>query len=251
MIETDDRGLLLGDGLFETVLWLEGLIDFAAHARRLQRGCGVIGLPAPETEVLESAAIVAVRAAGLEGERAAVRLTWTAGSGGRGLDRPESMTPRLIVSAARSAPPTGPARLVTSDIARNDRSPASRLKAMAYLDNVLARRAARALGADAALMLNTRGEIACADAANLFWFEGAALVTPALACGVLDGITRAGVIVRARAAGLEVREVRTLRRTLDDATGLFLTSSLIGKRPVSHLDGAPIAPHPAFEHLAG
>ncbi|HEY7853108.1 MAG TPA: aminotransferase class IV, partial [Caulobacteraceae bacterium] len=139
MIETDDRGLLLGDGLFETVLWLEGLIDFAAHARRLQRGCGVIGLPAPETEVLESAAIVAVRAAGLEGERAAVRLTWTAGSGGRGLDRPDPVTPRLIASAAPSPVPAEPARLLTSDIARNDRSPASRLKTLAYLDNVLAR----------------------------------------------------------------------------------------------------------------
>ena len=47
MIEPDDRGLLLGDGLFETLLWSAGLIDLAAHARRLRSGCEALGLPAP------------------------------------------------------------------------------------------------------------------------------------------------------------------------------------------------------------
>jgi branched-chain amino acid aminotransferase/4-amino-4-deoxychorismate lyase len=250
MIEADDRGLLLGDGLFETVLWLGGLAHFAAHAQRMQRGCEVLGLPAPTAADLESAAIAAVRDAGLESARAAVRLTWTAGSGGRGLDRPEAVTPRLLASASASPLPADPARLVTVDIARNDCSPAARLKTLAYLDNVLARRAARLAGADAALMLNTRGEIACADAANLFWFEADALITPALECGVLDGVTRAGVIARARAAGREVREVRAPLRALDNAAGLFLTNSLIGVRPVSHLDGAAVPSHPALADLA-
>jgi branched-chain amino acid aminotransferase/4-amino-4-deoxychorismate lyase len=100
-------------------------------------------------------------------------------------------------------------------------------------------------------MLNTAGEIAGADAANLFWFEGDALLTPALDCGVLDGITRAAVIARARAAGLEVRDVHAPRVTLDNAAGLFLTNSLIGLRPVSHLDAAAIRTHPGLAVLSG
>jgi branched-chain amino acid aminotransferase/4-amino-4-deoxychorismate lyase len=249
-VEPTDRGLLLADGLFETVLWRGGLIDFAAHARRMQAGCDTLGLPAPQTPALEAAALAGVRAAGLDSRRAAVRLTWTAGPGGRGLDRPQTLCPTLFASAAPSPAPTGPARLITSEIARNDRSPASRLKTLAYLDNVLARRAARRAGADAALMLNTAGEIACADAANLFWFEGEVLVTPALNCGVLEGIVRAGVIDRARAAGLEVRETRVGRAALDGPAGLFLTNSLIGLRRVSALDGRALPIDPRVTMLS-
>jgi branched-subunit amino acid aminotransferase/4-amino-4-deoxychorismate lyase len=140
-LEPDDRGLLLGDGLFETLLWSGALVDFAAHAKRLRRGCEALGLPAPAASDLEAAATSAIAVAGLTDQRAAVRLTWTAGGGGRGLDRPEPVQPRLFASAAPAPSASGPARLVTVDIARNDRSPASRLKTLAYLDNVLARRA--------------------------------------------------------------------------------------------------------------
>jgi branched-chain amino acid aminotransferase/4-amino-4-deoxychorismate lyase len=245
-----DRGFLLADGLFETLLWRDALVELGAHAARLARGCVVIGLPPPATAELERAALAAVRAARLENGRAAVRLTWTAGEGARGLDRPDPVAPRLFASAAPSPAPQAPARLVTAGIRRNERSPAARLKSLAYFDNVLARRAARAAGADAALLLNTRGEIACADAANLFWFEGEALVTPALACGVLDGIVRGQVIAAARDAGMVVREARVRRGALDGARGLFLTNSLIGLRPVAELDGVKVDPDPRLARLA-
>jgi branched-chain amino acid aminotransferase/4-amino-4-deoxychorismate lyase len=189
-------------------------------------------------------------AAGWAPARAAVRLTWSAGDGGRGLDRPEPLVPRLFASAAPAPSPVGLARLITAGIRRNERSPAARLKSLAYLDNVLARRAARAAGADAALLLNTRGEVACADAANLFWFEGEALVTPALACGVLDGIVRGRVIAAARDAGMEVRQARVRHAALDGARGLFITNSLVGLRPVAELDGVKVDPDPRLARLA-
>ena len=247
MIDADDRGFTLGDGLFETVLWENGaLAAFEAHVPRLIAGCATLGLPAPDGEALESAAIAAIEQAGLQTTRAAVRLTWTAGSGGRGLDRPTRVMPRLIATAAASPKPTTPARLIVSTIRRNESSPASRLKSLAYLDNVLARREARATGADEGLMLNNRGEIACAAAANVFWFERETLVTPALECGVLDGIMRAVVIERARGLGWEVREDRAPVAALTDATGVFLTNSLIGIRPVGTLGGRAV---PSHQHL--
>src|ERR1700722_16005026 len=86
-IPLDDRGLLLGDGLFETLLFTRGELVLAkAHARRMAEGAAVLGLPAPPTFV--ECALAAIRAAGLQQARAAVRVTLTAGSGGRGLDRP-------------------------------------------------------------------------------------------------------------------------------------------------------------------
>ena len=250
-VPVDDRGFLLGDGLFETILFEAGnLHHFTAHADRMIRGCAILGLPPPGLQALEIAALNEVRAAGLTETRAAVRLTWTAGSGGRGLDRPDDPQPRLVVSAAPSAKPVTPARLVTVAIRRNEGSPVSRIKSLNYLDNVLARRAARQAGADEALMLNNRGEIAGAAVANLFWFEGDTLLTPSLECGVLDGIMRGEVIARARRVGVQVVEIVALPERLGEARGLFLTNSLIGIRAVESLDGTTVNRHPATALLS-
>jgi aminodeoxychorismate lyase len=251
MIPLDDRGLLLGDGLFETVLARAGdLVALEAHLERMGAGCAVLGLPAPDPAAAEALMRQALAGAGLQASRAAVRLTLTAGSGGRGLDRPADPAPRLFATAAASQLPTTPARLVTSSIRRNADSPASRLKTLAYLDNVLARREAAQAGADEALMLNTRGEVAGAAAANIFWIQGEALFTPALECGVLAGIARAQVMARAEALGVQTIRVRAQPEELARAQAVFLTNSLIGVRAVSVLDGAAFAPSPLAEQLA-
>lgn len=249
-VPADDRGLLLGDGLFETVLGKDGALEgYGAHYSRMLRGCAVLGLPAPDGEAMAEAGLAALSEAGLGKGRAAVRFTWTAGSGGRGLDRPDQVRPRLIVAAFPAPPPRGTATLATVSIRRNEASPLSRIKSLAYLDNVLARREAQAAGADEALMLNGRGQVACASAANLFWFEGDRLFTPALECGVLDGVMRGLVLAEAATLGLETREVRAGPDSLMRASGLFLTNSLIGLRTVSALNGAPVEAHPATDRL--
>lgn len=237
MVPEDDRGLLLGDGLFETLLAADGVLrHFERHLDRMARGCDVLGLEAPTVAEARGAAEAALRKAGLQEGRAAVRLTLTGGSG-RGLDRPARTVQRLFASASRSPRPEDAARLVTSEVRRNEGSPASRLKTLAYLDNVLARREARVAGGDEALLLNNKGELASAAAANLFWLKDGRLHTPALECGVLDGIMRGEVIEIAQALGIEVRETRAARAELDTAEGIFLTNSLIGVRPVEVLDG--------------
>jgi branched-subunit amino acid aminotransferase/4-amino-4-deoxychorismate lyase len=249
-VPADDRGLLLGDGLFETVLFkARRAVLWDRHMARLARGCAALGLPCPDTDDLAAAAARAVDEAGLGAVRAAVRLTWTAGSGGRGLQRSQSPQPRLIVSAAASPRPQAPAALLTSAVRRNAGSPAARLKTLSYLDNVLARREAVAAGADEALMLNGRGRLACASAANLFWIADGGLRTPALACGVLDGVIRAEVLAAAARLGVTVNEVEAPVSALAGAQALFLTNSLIGLRRVGSLDGRGCEEHPLLERL--
>ncbi|MET0271573.1 MAG: aminotransferase class IV [Phenylobacterium sp.] len=243
MIQADDRGFTLGDGLFETLLAEAGALrDLDAHLDRMAAGCVVLGLPPPDRVEAEGLMGQALCEGGLTGVRAAVRLTLTVGSGGRGLDRPEPLQPTMVATAAPSPKPETPARLVTSTVRRNDQSPAARLKSLAYLDNVLARAEARAAGADEAVMLNTRGEVACAAAANLFWVADGRLHTPALDCGVLAGIQRGRVIAAAGRLKLPVAEVRAGPDALAAAEAIFLTNSLIGLRPVERLDGRGLQP---------
>ena len=244
MIPFDDRGLLLGDGLFETVLARSGeLVALSSHLDRMAAGCAALGLPAldrAEAEALMRRALVE-----LDAERAAVRLTCTAGSGGRGLDRPSAPRPRLFATAAPATLSSAPARVIISAVRRNEGSPASRLKTLSYLDTVLARREAIAAGADEAVMLNGQGHLACAAAANLFWIAGTQVFTPALACGALAGIVRAQVM-----SAVTVSEVAVGVGSLADADAAFLTNSLMGVRPVASLDGRLFPGSPVVAEIA-
>lgn len=243
MMPLDDRGLLLGDGLFETILARDGaLILFDQHIERMQRGCMALGLPAPDLEDARALCQSVLDEADFPGGRAAVRMTLTAGSGGRGLDRPAGPEPHIFATAAASPRPLGAVALATSELRRNEGSPAARLKTLSYVDNVLARRMAAPAEA---LLLNNRGEIACAAAANIFWLRDGRLFTPHRDCGVLDGVMRAQVMAMA-----EVEEVQAPRAMLEGADAIFLTSSLIGLRPVASLDGTALRTHRLVDDLA-
>lgn len=232
MIDPTDRGLLLADGVFETVLVENGMPwHIEAHISRLERGCDALNLPRPDRTELGHAIGAALRDE-TPPERAALRITYTAGSGGHGLDRPEDLKPITLVRLSAAPKPEGTAKLWLSSIRRNETSPASHHKTLNYLDNVLARQQARQQGADEALMCNSQGQLTCAAAANLFWLKDYCLYTPALSCGVLPGLTRQRLINRAHDLGLAVQEVTAPPAALTGAS-LFLSNSLMGLRPAS------------------
>lgn len=243
----DDRGLLLGDGLFETILAIDGdLVLFEPHIERMRAGCKYLDLPQPDVEATRKLCELALGDTGMTTGRVAVRLTLTAGSGGRGLDRPETVEPHVFATVSRAPRPTGSIGLWTATVRRNAHSPASRLKSLSYLDNVLARREA---APSEALMLNTDGIVACAAAANVFWIRDGRLFTPALECGVLDGVMRREVLKRADAFGLSVREGHFPPTAIADAEAVFITNSLIGVRRVHWLDGNEMPGLPVVQEL--
>ncbi len=247
MIPCDDRGLTLGDGLFETILARGGeLVWLDEHLDRMARSCAALGLP--PLDVGEARRLCEDAATTVPG-RAAVRLTLTAGSGGRGLDRPADPAPRLFAAAAPAPKPAGPAGLIISKVRRNEGSPASRFKTLAYLDNILAREEALASGADEAVMLNNRGEVACAAAANVFWIAGETLFTPGLSCGVLSGVMRARVLSWAEEAGLQAVETAAGPDAMLAADAIFLTNSLNGVRPALFAEKPLMVNHPAILRL--
>lgn len=244
-MDPTDRGLLLGDGLFETLLALDGKVQRPlAHLARMALGCTALGLPVPDLDEALKAMADTLATSGLTHGRAAVRLNWTAGSGGRGLNRPLTLEPRLWATAAVSLKPGHPAKLMLASVCRNATSVTAHHKTLAYLDNIMARREALSVGADEAIMLNQDGNLACAAASNLFWIEGTQLLTPDLSCGVLAGTERARVLAAAAEAGIEARPVHASADILQRADGIFLTNSLNGLWPVSHWQGSAVKTSP-------
>jgi len=93
-------------------------------------------------------------------------------------------------------------------------------------------------GAETALILDTRGNIAEGPGFNVFLIKGAVLKTPAR--GVLPGITRRSVFDLCAELGLEAQRVDVSRAELKGADEVFITSTAGGIMPVSRIDGAPV-----------
>jgi branched-subunit amino acid aminotransferase/4-amino-4-deoxychorismate lyase len=226
-----DRGFALGDGLFETILWDGGLKRFPRHHARLSASAAALALPPPPEEgALARIAEEVLARNQLHHARAALRLVWTAGAGPRGLLRPADMAPSLIVSAALCPELTEPIALGAVSIRRNETAPSSRHKTLSYIDNVMARAEA---GADEALMLNMRGDVACAAAANIYFVIAGRIVTPSVEDGALPGTVRAALLD----AGLEISVEAISANESARAEAAFITNALNPWREVASIDG--------------
>lgn len=236
-----DRGLLLGEGLFETLLAWEGtVLEQDAHLERLGRSARALALTLAWSAAELGAAFTALlKANDLQRGRAVLRLTLTGGDGPRGLLPPASPQPRLLITARPAAEaPADPATVVIAPFAVAAASPLRGHKTLSALEQVLARRHAAAAGADEALLLNTAGHLVEASAANLFLVRDGRLLTPPLADGALPGVTRARVLALASEAGIPATADRSLTAVdLAAADEAFLTNSLIGLRPVGSAAG--------------
>ncbi|MDK9698279.1 MAG: aminotransferase class IV [Siculibacillus sp.] len=234
--DLSDRGLTLGDGLFETMLAVDRRVfRRVAHLDRMMGGAAAFAIPVTR-ERLESDLdlLLATLPDGVE----VIRLAVTRGPGGRGLRRPETARPTVIVTHApwSADPVMRPVRLVTSTIRRNETSPAARWKTSAYVDAIAALAEAEAKGADDALLLNMRGDVACTTSGNIFAIEGDVLLTPQTDDGILDGTTRGLVLELARTMGLRTKEMSLKPIEFATAEALFLTNSVRLINPVVGLD---------------
>ncbi|MEO7194980.1 MAG: aminotransferase class IV [Pseudonocardiaceae bacterium] len=108
----------------------------------------------------------------------------------------------------------------------------------AYTAFRLARLEALRAGADEAILLNARGTVAETAGASVFAVRRGRLVTPPLADGVLDSLTRATVIKLAWAVlSLTVEERSLSRSEIYTADEVFVTGTLDEVRLVASIDG--------------
>jgi branched-chain amino acid aminotransferase len=238
-----DHGFLYGYGLFETMRAYSGCIfRLQEHLDRLARSAAFLGLPVDASD-LKAACCETLRANKLGDAR--VRLTVSMGQGESVPDPPPHPRPTVLVVATGYRPLGGETYLkgydaILSSIRQNSQSPLSRLKSANYLNCVLARKEARAAGADEALLLNERGFLCEGSTSNIFLVTGDSLVTPDEQSGCLPGITRQAVLELARELGIGVAQREISLEELRQADEAFITNSLLELMPLAGLDGRPI-----------
>lgn len=245
-----DHGLLVGDGVFETLRVYDGVpFAWTRHHRRLERSADGLGLTAPSSQELRTAVDAVLAANGLTDGR--VRLTVTGGPSPLGSERGDG-PPTVIVVAAPATPWPATVDVVVVPWSRNENGAVAGLKTTSYAENVRALAYARERDAGEAVFLNTRGELCEATGSNVFVVRDGVVRTPPADAGCLLGVTRALVLELCAEDGVRAEEATLGPEALHDADEAFLTSSTREVQPIGRVDGRvlPAAPGPASEKLA-
>jgi len=229
-----DHGLVVGDGVFETVKVTYG-VPFALtrHLARLQGSARGLGLAVPDADQIRAAVLALLEDSGWP-ERARVRITVTAGLSGLGSGRGES--PLTIIVALGPLTDWGrQADVVTVPWPRNEHSAIAGLKTTSYAENVLALAYARERGGEEAIFGNTAGNLCEGTGTNVFVVTGGRLITPPLSAGCLAGVTR-DLVIEWVGAVEEDLPVGVLAAA-DEA---FLTGTTRDVQPIRFVDGVPL-----------
>ncbi len=233
-IHISDRGFLLGDGLFETFRIENGVAqDIEAHFERLNVSLPIMELTIPYNKTSIFGAMEDVIKHN-NIQNGSMRLTLSRGTGPRGLLPSEKCEPTVLITATSSPKTTediSAIKLHISTIRRNETSPASQMKTIGgYLDNILALQLAKKAGVDDAILLNTKGFVACTSSANIFLQINGKIYTPPIEDGILNGITRQQWISDLHESNKAVTIKSITTEDLNNASDIWLTNSLIGKR---------------------
>ena len=245
-----DHGLLVGDGVFETMRVYSGVpFAFTRHLARLQRSAAGLGLPVPPTVGLRDLADAVIEANELREAR--LRITVTGGPAPLGSERAD-VAPTVVIAASALTPWPPTADVVTVPWTRNERAATAGLKTISYADNVRALAYAQEHGASEAIFANTRDELCEATGSNVFMVRDARLVTPPAKSGCLLGVTRALVLELARDLGLDPVEGAVAVGALAAADEAFLTSTTREVQGIAHVDGVALGatPGPVTSRLA-
>lgn len=235
-----DHGLMVGDGVFETVKIVHGrAFALTRHLDRLTLSAQRMDLPEPDVEAIADG-IDQCLAAAPAWALGRIRITYTSGPGPLGSDRgDQGGTSVVIVDEQKPFPAT--ANVTVVPWPRNERGALSGVKSTSYGDNAKALAYAKARGGGEAIFGNLAGDLCEGTGSNIFIVRDGQLLTPTLASGCLAGITRALVV-----EWFSAEEVDVPLQALYGAEEAFLTSTTRDVQPIALVDETelPVAPGP-------
>jgi len=246
LIPAGDRGVLFGDGMFETMRAYNGKpFRMDRHLERLRAGCRDMRLSGVPTDMELGDAIGELYRLNVVSGDAYVRITLTGGSfeGNRSLQRSNPPNVYIMVKPLEGYPQEWyerGMRVVVSSIRSNEGSPLSRIKSNNYLDNLMAKQEAKDRGTDDAVMLNSGGFLTEGTSSNLFLVRRGKVVTPGVECGLLPGVTREAVMELCEEYGLTCETAFLVLDDLLQADEAFFSVSTGEIVPIAEVEGSSI-----------
>jgi len=233
-VRIDDRGFLLGEGVFETIaLRNNDICHWQAHWSRLLRGLKYFGIDCQYSEAeIATAVKEAVRLNLKEEHHGTIRISVSSGAGGRGLAPATNGPANWVIQVSPHTESKQLISMAETHILRPSQNPTSLYKTLSYADNIMARRLS---AADEVFFFNEHGRVACAAAGNIFILFNDQLITPPCNEGTLNGIVRQVMLEKGIISNAMSREAPISRDDMRQADAIFVTNSLIGAQSVQAL----------------
>lgn len=221
VISAFDRGLTLGDGIFETLKISNGKPElWDAHIKRLSYGCSVFNFNIPDKNKLYDDVLSLIEKNTMRD--AVLKIIITRHSLKRGLAFNNCSDTNILITMSELPPVPKYIKAIISPIRRNDTSPLSQVKSINYGDNLLAFNQAQKLGYDDAVMLNTGGQPCCFTIGNIvIETKDGQILTPPTSAGCLEGTFLT-----------TFKNIQYQNFNLNDAVKIWRSNSLSGLVPV-------------------
>jgi len=240
-IPVENRGMMYGDGLFETMISVNGqvmLLDL--HLKRLNKGLDYLGIDLQiSSEEWGRLFKVGIKRNGHLGSQQILRLQcWR--NGGRGYPSTSSQGSWFL--SYRSMPDqldqSSGFRLMKSSFHLPEKAAlASTLKSSNALLYVLAATEALQNGYDDALLCSANGYVGESSSANIFWINKQTVYTPSIKCGILAGTRREALLTALKNQSFfSIQEGMYHIESLYEADVVFSTSAIKGIQPIHNID---------------
>lgn len=240
-ISVFDRGFLYGDSVYEaTRTFNRRPFRIDQHLERLFNSAVKIEL-APTLAKEEIKKQLEKTIAASPHENHSVRIILTRGTNrDLGLDPELAGENNLIIMT--KAIPANPDWWYTQGVSmvfhqKKSTQKGSLPKSGNYQDNMLAHKDAIARGASDAIMVNTEGHVTEGSTSNVWLVKNGTIMTPALADGVLEGLTRKTLFEMARIQQIKMTEASLTQQDFLGADEVFVTSTTRNIVPVTKIEG--------------
>ena len=257
-ISVFDHGLLYGDGVFEGIRAYNGVVfKLKEHIDRLYQSAHAMMLQIPATkEQMIEAVLETLRKNKMKD--AYIRLIVTRGVGDLGLDPRKCLKATVIVITGAIVLHGNEAKMkgITTLVSWVRRHPVDatshEIKSLNYLNSIMAKIEANAVGADEAICLDKNGFVSEGVGENIFIVKNGKILTPPVCSGALPGITAQVVTKLATKLGHEVAESNITPYQLLNADEAFFSGTAAEIVPIREVNKRQIgngSPGPVTKQL--
>jgi D-alanine transaminase len=241
-VSPDDRGFLLGDGIYEVAAAYDGrFVALDRHMDRLRRSLVEARIDPDVADPLETVFHELLDRNGFgDSGKAMVYLQVTRGVAPRTHAFPKTHPRPTVYAYAASFAAMADLALGVGAITRPDmRWSRCDIKVISLIANCMANQEAKEAGAFEAILIRN-GIVLEGSHTNVFGVVGSVVRTAPLSNLILPGITRELVIEAAERDGIRVVLEPLTEEELRSADELFITGTTTEVVPILTLDGVPV-----------
>lgn len=241
-VSPDDRGFLLGDGIYEVAAAYDGrFVALERHMDRLRRSLKESRIDSSVADPLETVFQELLERNGFsESGKAMVYLQVTRGAAPRSHAFPKTACRPTVYAYAAPLPDMGDPPSGVGAITRPDlRWSRCDIKVISLIANVLANQEAKEAGAFEAILVRD-GFALEGTHTSFFTVKDGVVRTAPISNFILPGITRELVIEAIHRDGITLHEEAVRDEELASIDELFITGTTTEVVPIVRLDGKPV-----------